>query len=134
MKPKFRVWDRKLETMYKPNELIVQIKGPEILVAHDPTLHQFNNYSLMQSTGLEDKNGKEIYEGDIVSFKYPYDKRMKSIGNVVWCKDKACFGINMEETTEQYELYKVTAEQYLTIIGNIYEKSNLLKETVACQD
>lgn len=130
MIPKFRAWDRKLETMYEPNELIIQIKGSEILVAHNPTLHQFIDYSLMQSTGLKDKKGKEIYEGDIVSFKYPYDKRVKTIGNVVWRKDKACFGINMEETTEQYELYRVTAEHYLTIIGNIYANPELMEEMV----
>ncbi|EJM2461276.1 hypothetical protein GT368_10565 [Staphylococcus pseudintermedius] len=130
MIPKFRVWDKRKNEMYNLDELTIQINGARIIVAVASSLHQIFNYEIMQSTGLKDKNGKEIYEGDIVSFKYPYDKRMKSIGNVVWRKDKACFGINMEETTEQYELYKVTAEQYLTIIGNIYEKPDLLKEIV----
>lgn len=130
MKPKFRVWDKRKNEMYNPDELTIQINRSEILVALASSLHQIFNYELMQSTGLKDKNGKEIFEGDIVSFKYPYDKRFKSIGNVVWRKDKACFGINMKKTTEQYELYRVTAEHYLTIIGNIYANPELMEELV----
>ncbi|KZG48113.1 hypothetical protein A4W94_06455 [Staphylococcus epidermidis] len=86
------------------------------------------DYVLMQSTGLKDKNDTEIYEGDIVEFKYPYDKRIKTKGIIVWNDNKACFGINMEETTEKYELYRITAENYLTVIGNKFKNPELLED------
>lgn len=83
---------------------------------------------LLQSTGLKDKHGTEIYENYIVKFKTPYDKRFGAMGVIVWREDKACFGIDMEGTTEQFELYRITAENYLTVIGNIYQDKNLLEE------
>lgn len=90
--------------------------------------YYFEDIELLQLTGLFDKNGKEIYEGDIVKFKNPYDKRFKALGVVVLREDKACFGIDMEGTTEQFELYRITAENYLTVIGNIYQDEHLLGE------
>ena len=91
-------------------------------------IRHLEDVELLQSTGLKDMNNTEIYEGDIVEFKYPYDKRIKTRGKIVRNDDKACFGISMKETTEQYELYRVTAENYLTVIGNIYENPELLEE------
>ncbi|WP_204206411.1 YopX family protein [Mammaliicoccus sciuri] len=90
--------------------------------------YYFEDMERLQSKGLFDKNGKEIYEGDIVKFKNPYDKRFKALGVVVLREDKACFGIDMEGTTEQFELYRITAENYLTVIGNIYQDEHLLGE------
>lgn len=133
MIPKFRAWDKDHEYMEYTDRNLVVVFSDEGVNATDHTtfghsLTSMGSFELMQSTGLKDKNGTEIYGGDIVEFKYPYDKRIKTKGAIVWNDNKACFGINMKETTEQYELYKITAENYLTVIGNIYGNPELLED------
>ncbi|MDH8978842.1 YopX family protein [Staphylococcus epidermidis] len=130
MIPKFRAWDKtenkmwNVETIYIEDEWVKVNDGSIYGITKDLV----RDYVLMQSTGLKDKNGNEIYEGDIVEFKYPYDKRIKTKGVIVWNDNKACFGISMEETTEKYELYRITAENYLTVIGNKFQNPYLLED------
>jgi len=129
---KLRVWDdiKKRMIDWKDVDLTKEVGDDEIFVFEptgmfaDPVLEPI----IMQSTGLKDKNGIEIYEGDIVEFKYPYDKRIKTKGIIVWNDNKACFGISMKETTEQYELYRITAENYLTVIGDVHQNPELLED------
>mgnify|MGYP002759472140 CR=1 FL=1 len=133
MIPKFRVWDKNNKYMeYTDKNLVVCISDEgESAVDHTTFGHScicMEDIELMQSTGLKDINGVEIYEGDIVEFKYPYDKRIKTKGIIVWNDNKACFGISMKETTEQYELYRITAENYLTVIGNVHQNPELLED------
>lgn len=89
----------------------------------------FEDVELMQYTGEKDKNGVEIYEGDIVSVKYIYDKRTTDRAQVVWREDKAGFGLKSLKglTNEVYELYKITAGHNLEVVGNIYENPELLQ-------
>lgn len=71
-----------------------------------------------QYTGLKDRNGKEIYEGD--SFKYYPYQSLPEIGNVIF-KD-ACFIYNI--CGDEYMLSELNNQ--IEIIGNIHENKDLL--------
>lgn len=84
--------------------------------------------TLMQYTGLKDKNGKEIYEGDVVQEDIRRDKRSKPImrWSVVVYSEKGMFIVEcLPKSLRQWnELYKENDE--VEVIGNIYENPELL--------
>lgn len=95
----------------------------------------FEEVKLMQYTGLKDKNGKEIYEGDIVRFadkgewyKYMYcfEKTREEIegmpygvGEVKWDGRNSGWSVGVGATYE--------ASTYLEVIGNVFENPELLE-------
>ena len=76
----------------------------------------------VEFTGLLDKNGKEIYEGDIVKF---ISRGMDFLGAVIWPRDIEPIG----EFSKKYEhmIYFPTYQENCEVIGNIYENANLIK-------
>jgi uncharacterized phage protein (TIGR01671 family) len=83
---------------------------------------------LMQFTGLKDKNGKEIYEGDIVkqtqgNFVVEYHKGGASFIFTVDPNDKDALSFRLSEKRDQRAL-EVSG---LEVIGNIYENPDLIK-------
>lgn len=79
------------------------------------------NLDIMQYTGLKDKNGKEIYEGDIV--KLPYWEDCKNYISVV---EWGYMGWDPYVNTNPD--YDTTSAEFSTIIGNIYENPELLED------
>ena len=82
-------------------------------------------FELMQWTGLKDKNGKEIYEGDIVKFG-------KEIGSVEWFNgDCPEFFISSGPYGGKFAFYEMQGKLFcwneLEIVGNIYENPELME-------
>lgn len=125
MIPKFRAFIEDENKVVDVKELSFKYDEVVYESGRYTEVRRFKDVGLMQSTGLKDSKGVEIYESDIVKLKYPYDKRSTTLGVIVKSKQKACFGIQMNETTEDYELYRVTAEHYLEVVGNIYQNPEL---------
>lgn len=86
---------------------------------------QYGNKKLMQYTGLKDKNGVEIYEGDIIKFSsngYGNGKAMV----VEWDKEFAGFLPFAEQIFQAADSYSEWEIESTKVIGNIYENPELL--------
>lgn len=129
MIPRFRAWDKKFKEMVQVDALvfeeqIIKATYKNGNVAKD----DLKNYVLMQSTGLTDKNGKEIFEGDIIAIDVE-DIEMP-INAKVFQNSK--IGILMfhdfeeNEDVPMVELLEDDSVAFATI-GNIYENPELLE-------
>lgn len=116
---KFRVWNGYKTKEFKAYDRCrVAMDGAYLKI--EPYRYD-NDYAIEQYTGLKDKNGKEIYEGDIVVNTYYDDGEMYK---VLWVDDSVAFGM---ESLDDMELYKLPLES-LEVIGNIHENPELLEE------
>lgn len=81
--------------------------------------------SVGQYTGLKDKNGKEIYEGDIVKIEDYFGEDI--IGKIIYDETWACYCFMQGDEKSHFKM-SLDLEGYLhVVIGNIYENSELLK-------
>lgn len=133
---KFRAWHKEQQIMFPIREAIWFKMDSQSWVneSHQVPTNRLHGYDgetieLMQYTGLKDKNGKEIYEGDIFEIGW----RKESLEQLVYVDfDKAGFVIRLCKTpaNEQpiYNLvYARTFEMRdVEVIGNIYENPELL--------
>lgn len=120
---KFRVWDKDNKKMLGWKELdLTKELGEDEITIFEPT-GQFAQpmyfYEPMQSTGLKDKDGVEIYEGDII--KNSYDE----IYTVKWFD--AAFYLE-EKYNGGFDYHELHLEDNKKVIGNIYENPELLED------
>jgi len=130
---KYRMWNKKEKKMYDVGVLDfdykqVYMKG---YLNYTTSSFQIEDIELMQFTGLHDKNGKEIYEGDILQHLYDYcDKTDRYI--VAWDNDNLQYSFENIHKRNTYMALEDFYDDYygdysIEVIGNIYENPELLK-------
>ena len=93
-----------------------------VILTHGSKFIEVIPETVGQFTGLTDKNGVKIFEGDIVKANFPYAKT----GLVEWDKKRGSFYVNPIDGFAAYDKgYKMNANK-LEIIGNIHENTELL--------
>lgn len=134
---KFRAWDKEYQEMKYNAEQAYDGCGQLHAIDCFGQLLEEENYKVMQYTGLKDKNGKEIYEGDIVKYCPNYraflavDEIRNEIkrGVVVW-NEQGFYAIDDNyPSNKDYMSYPVPMLiGGLEVIGNIYENLELLEK------
>lgn len=79
----------------------------------------------MQYTGLKDKNGVEIYEGDLLSFRIA---QFSGIAEVEWFDDGWCLNLNDLVVASAWIPY-LGELNYMEVVGNIHENPELLEKS-----
>jgi len=131
---KFRIWDKKVKCFFMPNLKV--IKSGKDTFTFGFSEAPIDNYPLMQYTGLKDKNGKEIYEGDIVVGKAegePFKSAVRYVDG--YFSNCSVMGRDWYDYLEDMQridnikrdipINKDGAD--VVVIGNIYENPELLK-------
>ena len=111
---KFRVFNSKTSCMSNVMDYETSWNDGELL----PIRKMF---TFMQYTGLKDKTGKEIYEGDILNHK-PLNEKLYSVGKIEYSNIHAQFFIKNNHGTGT----RLPETMRIEIIGNIHENPELL--------
>ena len=131
MIPKFRAWIKEENEMWPVHAIVydnktVWVEEPD---DEDPSgLLEFDDVILMQSTGLKDKNGKEIFEGDVVQYQNTKVPSADSKGVIRYFDNWAMFGIDIEHNEPRALFFNGLADHIsLDVVGNTYENPELLE-------
>lgn len=122
MIPRYRAWDKEFKEMVQVDALVFEEQIIKATYKNGNVVkEELKNYVLMQSTGLTDKNGKEIFEGDVV-------KMAKNVYS-----EPTCY----EVVRHRGGAYRLDSKQYgcelwlrhtdCEIAGNIYKNPELLE-------
>lgn len=128
---RFRAWDRDQNDMIDVHEWAIESNGMKIGgyyndLAYNFDLREIPRFVLMQCTGLKDKNGKPIYEGDILQHPIPWHTTSWGANRfkphiVIWKQ------LESIEPSENMIGFDLPEDWQLTeVIGNVYENPELL--------
>lgn len=120
---KFRAWDEKEKKMFNPSSISWKDGVLWVCDSHGENKLEYElinpNSHLMQYTGLKDKNGVEIYEGDIVKSEQWYPQTYKVIF------EEGSFGFKREVGDYLNSLHYLESFE---VIGNIYQNPELIEK------
>ena len=125
MIPRFRAWDKETQTML--DVYLIDFKKSVLIGEHwefgETNFINFDEIELMQSTGLFDKEGTEVFEGDILHHRIQTEYTFI----VKYDKDKGRWYGDGLSRTYRIDIAKRFLPYYYKVIGNIYENKNLLE-------
>lgn len=114
----FRAWLKSQKEMVRVKTICLEKKG--VIIVYDKHKREgvflFEEIELLEYTGLKDKNGKKIFEGDIVN---TYMEKCV----VCWNEKHCCFETRKDNSYTQLGLLST---KFLEVIGNIYDNPELL--------
>lgn len=132
MIPKFRAWDSVKKEMFKGTFAITEI-GQVVVVEQkfvtDSPDYVFVDYLvIMQSTGLRDELGEELFEGDVILWSYWDEFEDSGSAKVIF--DKGMFKLLDIRTGKEVwnNLFDCIENCNVYLQGNIYENSELLED------
>ena len=133
MIPKFRAWMKSLKWMCDVTNISFDSKFVDICQQGDTERYtemsvEFDEIELMQSTGLKDKNGKEVFEGDILEI----EDEGEVLGNakLTWDNEQAVFMIEAISVDDIAPFHEIVSDESYSyrVVGNVYENPELLEE------
>lgn len=134
MIPKFRAWKKAGKELGRVGQITFELDGSVSHVLFKGEFLDFNvsinEIILMQSTGLHDKNGKEIFEGDIISDGHmSRDIRHHQTLGFYTIDGNGVEGFFGDTASlEDFEEVSKYMSENIEIIGNIYENPELLED------
>ena len=129
MIPKYRVWDKKLKKMFEVSFIDFDTKLIGLNIDLEIIIFDFEDIILMQSTGLLDKNGKEIFDGDILTDGHTTGDIRNHPTLGFYTVDESSKEDYLSDTVgiEDFEEAKEFMRNSIEVIGNIYENPELLE-------
>ena len=125
MIPKLRAWDKQDERM----------SYGEVEYFDDSINYRFDHFctgadedvEFMQSTGIKDKNGVEIYEGDVINYRNSFRNPMTGSGSLSINRDFKIIFKDGEFKAKGFDIRLKNILNYSEVVGNIYENPELLE-------
>lgn len=126
MIPRFRAWDKEFKEMVQVDALVFDEQIIKATYKNGNVVKEdLKNYVLMQSTGVLDKNWREVFEGDIIDIET--DEENVKV-EVSWDSKHALFVFESKKYNEKEALGELFEDNSypFKIIGNVWEDGELL--------
>lgn len=137
MNPKFRVWHKEEKIMTKPFDLVDitdgydnghEIAADNSLLGHYP-FHEDDRFTIMQGSGLHDRNGTDIYEGDLLALIDEVHDQPLYLQQAFFTEGAFFISHAIDIKACWWFLHSCLQKYDVQIVGNIYQNPELIGKT-----